>query len=267
MKALALAFSMFSIAPVPSEPEAGSGRSRHALRYLPFVGGTVGFVAAMGALVVWRGYGLGSPLLGAVIAVVLCAAMTRGLHVDGLADVTDGLGSGRPAPEALEIMRRSDIGPFGVLAIVAVALIQIASLASIFDVTTRWQGVVTVVVAAASGRLAAVVAARRGVPSARPNGFGALVAGSVEPLALTALTAATVGVSIGLAAASGFEAAALGWFALVLVAAQVIAWGASVHIVRRLGGVTGDIFGALIEIATTATLLGLAIVVVWRGHL
>ena len=81
-------------------------------------------------------------------------------------------------------MRRSDIGPFGVLAIVAVALIQIASLASIFDVTSRWRGVVAVVVAAASGRLAAVVAARRGVPSARPAGFGALVAGSVEPLAL-----------------------------------------------------------------------------------
>ena len=57
------------------------------------------------------------------------ALLTRGLHLDGLADLADGLGSGQPAATALDIMRRSDIGPFGTVTLVLVLLTQVAALA------------------------------------------------------------------------------------------------------------------------------------------
>ena len=62
-----------------------------------------------------------APLLGAVTGVAALAVLTRGLHLDGLADVADGLGSGRPPEQAREVMKRSDIGPFGVVTLLLVA--------------------------------------------------------------------------------------------------------------------------------------------------
>ena len=56
----------------------------------------------------------GGPLLAAVATAAVPAVLTRGLHLDGLADTADGLGSGKPAEDALRIMKQSDIGPFGV---------------------------------------------------------------------------------------------------------------------------------------------------------
>src|SRR5690606_33279909 len=64
----------------------------------------------------------GGPL-SAVLALGLLALLTRALHLDGLADLADGLGSGRPAEEALAVMKRSDIGPFGVVALVFAVLV------------------------------------------------------------------------------------------------------------------------------------------------
>ena len=60
------------------------------------------------------------------------AALTRGLHLDGLADTADGLGSGKPAEDALRIMKQSDIGPFGVITLVFALLAQVAALAELY---------------------------------------------------------------------------------------------------------------------------------------
>ncbi|MYV40156.1 adenosylcobinamide-GDP ribazoletransferase, partial [Streptomyces sp. SID1328] len=72
------------------------------------------------------------PLLAAVASAAVPAALTRGLHLDGLADTADGLGSGKPAEQALAIMKRSDIGPFGVLTLVLTLLAQVAALAGLY---------------------------------------------------------------------------------------------------------------------------------------
>src|SRR5580698_4795532 len=68
-------------------------------------------------------------LLAAALAIGTGAVATRALHLDGLADFADGLGSAKPAGQALDIMRRSDIGPFGVVTLILTLLIQVSALA------------------------------------------------------------------------------------------------------------------------------------------
>ena len=111
-------------------------------------------------------------LLGAALAVAVIAVLTGGLHLDGLADTADGLGSRRPADAALEIMRRSDIGPMGVGALVLVLLIQVAAVAAVPRLPLA---VAALALAEVTGRVSVVVATSS--PAARPGGFGALVAG------------------------------------------------------------------------------------------
>ena len=99
-----------------------------AMAWAPAVGLALGAAAA--AVLVCADHLLrAGPLLAAVLAIATLTLLTRGLHLDGLADLADGLGSGKPAAQALEIMKRSDIGPFGVAALVLTLFAQIAALA------------------------------------------------------------------------------------------------------------------------------------------
>ncbi|GAA2831979.1 adenosylcobinamide-GDP ribazoletransferase [Kitasatospora sp. CM 4170] len=218
----------------------------------PLVGLVLGAIAAgAGALFGWRA---GAPL-GAVAAVAALAALTRGLHLDGLADVADGLGSGRPAEDALRIMKQSDIGPFGVLTLVLVLLAQVAALTGQFDVSPA-RGGLAVLTAAAAARCALGWGCLRSVPAARPGGLGAMVAGTVDPAAAAASTAGAALLLAALAAADG-------WSALRLPVAVAVGVGCSWLLlrrcVRRFGGITGDVLGAMAETAATGSLLTLAL--------
>lgn len=222
--------------------------ARGGMTVAPVVGLVVGALAGgLGAAVVGLG---GSALLAAVAAVAAPAALTRGLHLDGLADTADGLGSGRPAPEALQIMKRSDIGPFGVVVLVLVLLAQVAALAGCYGHGWR-DGAGAAIAAAVTGRAAMTCACRRGVPAARPEGLGATVASSVPVAAVAFAAVAAVGVACAVAPPwRGAAAAALG-----LLCAEALLR----RCVRRFGGVTGDTFGALCEVAATAAVFVLAL--------
>jgi adenosylcobinamide-GDP ribazoletransferase len=193
------------------------------------------------------------PLTAAVLAVAALAALTRGLHLDGLADLADGLGSGKPAPVALEIMRRSDIGPFGTVTLVLTLLIQVAALAHA-EAAGDGRGPAALIAAVVTGRLALTWACRRGVTAARREGLGALVAGTVRPgwavgITLTVLTAA-------IAVSAVVIGEPFGWMLPLAVAAGLAAaFVLQRHAVRRLGGITGDVLGALIETAASVTLV------------
>jgi adenosylcobinamide-GDP ribazoletransferase len=220
----------------------------------PLVGLVVGVgAAAGGGLLTSLG---ASPLLAAIGAVTVPAVLTRGLHLDGLADTADGLGSGKPADEALRIMKQSDIGPFGVLTLILVLLAQTAALAACYADSWTY-GCVAALLAAFTGRTAMTLACRPTVPAARPGGLGAAVAGSVRTG--TACALAVLAVAAGCAASLPFGGLTLVRGAAAACLALLCAEALLRHCVRRFRGTTGDVFGALCETATTATLVVLSL--------
>lgn len=242
IRALALALSWLTVLPVRLTGEVDRDLARWALGWAPVLGGGLGLAAAVVLAGLHR---LGMPpLLAGVAVVALLAGLTRGMHLDGLADTADGLGCYGGAQRALTVMRDGAAGPFAVVVLVLVLVAQSAALGALAE-SGRWLAVVLAVVA---GRVAFGWCARRGVPAARPAGLGALVAGSqprVVPLAWLLLL-----LVCGVAAVPG--RAWQGVLAVGLAALAVA--GFSAHTRRRFGGVTGDVLGAVSELATTLVL-------------
>ncbi|WAP55589.1 adenosylcobinamide-GDP ribazoletransferase [Streptomyces sp. S465] len=216
----------------------------------PLAGLAVGLcAAAVGGALLFLGAGA---LLAAVTTAAIPAVLTRGLHLDGLADTADGLGSGKPAEDALRIMKRSDIGPFGVITLLFVLLGQVAALAQLYG--QDWaHGAVAAAVAGVAARCSLTLAARVGVPAARPEGLGAAVAGTV-PWRSAGVVAAVAVAGCAVAAAP-FGPYAVARHAFAALAALVAAELLLRHCRRRLDGVTGDVFGALAETAATTALV------------
>jgi adenosylcobinamide-GDP ribazoletransferase len=216
-----------------------------AMAWAPAVGLLLGGIAAAVLVVADHLLGAG-PLTAAGLAVAALALLTRGLHLDGLADLADGLGSGQPAAQALDIMRRSDIGPFGIVTLVLTLVIQVGALAHA-EAAGGGRGPVALIAAAVTGRLALTWACRRGVAAARREGLGAIVAGTVRP-------AVAAGITLIVLAAAVFVFTSFS-LPLAVVAGLAAAFILQQHAVRRLGGITGDVLGALIETAATVTLV------------
>jgi adenosylcobinamide-GDP ribazoletransferase len=243
-------FALLSIARVPAADSA-----RGVLPWAPLVGLVLGLLATG---VGWLAARYSAPSVGAVLAVAALAALTRGLHLDGLADTADGLGPLGGRERALQVMRAGDVGPFGVVTLVLTLLVQVACLAELLAVDGGWLALLAATVAAR------VAMARTGVPGtaiAQGSSLGAAVAGTVSRRWLAG-TALLVLVLTGAAAVlSGRPDGAVR--ALDLVAAVMVGWAAAEALRRRatarLGGVNGDVMGALGETTTTVTLLVAAV--------
>ncbi|MFC8567773.1 adenosylcobinamide-GDP ribazoletransferase [Streptomyces sp. NPDC057245] len=250
---LRFAFGTLTVIPV-AVTRWDRDAARGGMLCAPLVGLAVGAAAAVTGLVLLF-LGAGS-LLAAVATAAVPAVLTRGLHLDGLADTADGLGSGKPAADALRIMKQSDIGPFGVLTLVFVLFAQVAALTQAYD--GSWaRGAVAAAVSAAAARLALTLAARSGVPAARPEGLGAAVAGVVPTGgALAAAAAVTLAGAAAGAYLGAYDALRT---ALAVVCAVTVAELLLRRCVRRFGGVTGDVFGGVAEAAATTALVVLVL--------
>ena len=248
-----LAVGTLTALPIDRPRTVGPSVGGWAMTLAPLVGGLLAVIT--GAFLWLLETVSVSPLLAAVLTVGLLALLTRGIHLDGLADTADGLGSARPAGEALQIMRKSDVGPFGVLTLVLVLLVQVAALT---EVVAQGSGAVAAAVALVVSRSMLPLVCSNGIPAARQDGLGRVVAGQVgrgQLLVAAALRALTLGVVV--LAASSVDGSALtletiagvvaGAVAAVLVAGTLCWW-----CVRRLGGMTGDVLGAVVETAFAA---------------
>jgi adenosylcobinamide-GDP ribazoletransferase len=245
---LRLAFGTLTVLPVRAPARVDGHVAGWAMGLAPLVGAVLGLTGSAAA---WALSSVLDPLPVAVLVVGLLALGSRLIHWDGLADTADGLGSGRPAEEALEIMRRSDVGPFGVFALLLVFALQAAAFASLVGSGAPGAALAAVVL----GRGALLAGCRRGVPAARPQGLGMAVAGSVGvPQAVTGC--AVVAAVLVVTAVSGL----LTWPQVAVAAVVSAAWcfAATWYLRRRLGGMTGDTLGALVETTTAVALVVLA---------
>jgi adenosylcobinamide-GDP ribazoletransferase len=212
--------------------------ARGALLF-PVVGSLVGAAVAL------VGIGLEdtlTPFLAAGVAVAFEALVTGGIHLDALADASDGL-SARTRARALEIMGEGAVGAFGATSLFVDLLLKTGAIAVLLAAEDT---VALVVVAMALGRAAPLVLASA-LPYARSGeGSGRILTDRMSSWSLGG----------GLALALGLAAAVLGLRTVALLAGAAVATLlVAVTARRRLGGVTGDVLGAGVELATTGSLL------------
>jgi len=231
---LALQFlTIIQITKTLSFDEHTFGRSA---AFFPLVGAIIGTI-------VWgtdRALALVVPSsLQSLMIVALLTILSRGLHVDGLADSADGLLGGHDPERRLAIMKDSCIGTFGVLALLGVVLFKVRAL----DVLSDGLRTSALFLGPTLSRWAYVVMAYRAVP-ARAEGLGTLLVHGVFFRELVIAVAITLGVNVLFGGLPGL-------FAMMLTLLWTFAMIS--YCTARLGGVTGDTFGAVGEVTETVT--------------
>lgn len=262
--AVRLAFGTLTILPVHPPGHVDRRTAGRAMVLAPVVGLVLAGVAVLVLLLLDDR----SPLLAATLAIAVLAVLTRGIHLDGLADTADGLGSGRAGEEALDVMRKSDIGPFGVVTLVLALLVQVAALATL---TSRGHGPQALSTAVVVSRLVIPLLCTPVARPARADGLGSMVAGSVRGAGILAAVL-LAGLAVALIAALTPPAdvasrAVLVNAELARTAPHRYLWALTIALpllvagllcrrcVRRFGGITGDVLGACVEVAFTTALV------------
>ena len=201
-------------------------------------------VGAIASLIYWFALWLGlTALIAAALAVAGGILTTGALHEDGLADFADGLGVRGGASEKLAAMRASGIGSFGVLALILGLLLRVLALAALIGPA----GVGPALIGAHAGARALLPWAMKREPWARADGL-AVSAG--KPGQGTALAAFLVGLAILILAVGSTRGVIAALASLLALALLPLAR-------RQLGGITGDVLGAVEQLAEIAILLSL----------
>ena len=239
MKAVLVATAFLTRVPMPVVADAADVSG--AARWFPLVGGAIGAVAALIAWVMRDVIAFPSAVI-ATLLVGYGAWVTGAIHLDGLADTADGFGGGHTRDDVLRIMRDPLIGSYGATVLLIVVGTKAAALTALLD---RGAAVPFLVTAPAIARWTISVLASW-LPYARTEGgLGASV--THQPvMGLLVSTALTAVIALGALGAN-----ALFTWMPALVAAAWMARAAR----RRIGGVTGDVFGAIVELTETVVLL------------
>ena len=228
---------------IPVAAAGGASGERLGRAYFPAVGALLGLLAGVVFLLAAA---VTTPLLAAVAATAVLAVLTGALHLDGLADAADGLFGGGDLSRRLEVMRDSRVGSFGLVAVVLVLLGDVAALAAMTPV----RALIALVIAGAVSRWALLVMIAA-VPYVRHAGLGVAAGGPHRRF------------DLGLGSAITVIPCLLDWrralasllvvLLIVVVVGSIARW--------RIGGATGDVYGATTELSQLGAL------VVFAAHL
>ena len=237
------ALRFLTVIPLPSRLQAGPEKVGRSLGYFPLVG------LLLGLLIMGLDRGLELVLPTSVVSgllVVVLVLATGAIHLDGFIDTCDGLVAGRTPQQRWEVMRDSRVGAFGVVGACCLLLLKYVSLAGLPE-SSRMAALVLMPVL---GRWA-VVCSISAFPYARPEGLGkAFKDGATWP----GVALATI---IALAASVGFlQLKGLA----IMFGVGLVTLTLSLILKRKFAGLTGDTYGAVIEVAeVTAVILAIAI--------
>ncbi|MFF2482544.1 adenosylcobinamide-GDP ribazoletransferase [Paenibacillus sp. NPDC058071] len=258
-QALAAALQFLTRLPVPIrvpfEPEV---LARSAI-YFPIAGAVIGCIIAVACALL----GLFMPALpAAVLLLALWTAMSGGLHLDGWMDTADGVLSHRSRERMLEIMKDSRVGAMGVIAAVLLLLFKFAVLTELYGIAAVGSDESSIVVFAAMAIVPAwsrwwMAAAIAGWPNARQGeGIGAMfrLAGWKHSAGGGLIAAAYSFIALTALGKLGFFEAMIAAAVAALVTAFV-GWASAVWLSRKLGGLTGDTYGAMNEAVEAVLLL------------
>ncbi len=235
MKYLRLSFSLLTTLPVPAPATWNPGDSGRAAGWYPLVGLVVGLLTA-------GVHGLSGlafpPLATGALTLLAWVALTGGLHLDGLADCADGLLYPGAPEKRLEIMKDPRLGAFGGMGLGLALLLKFSALASLSPATLPG-----LLLATSLARWCVLPAGL--LPMARPGGMAADFAAGLRKTSLFWGALIPLGLALALGR-NGLLALALG---------LLTAFGVLTLAKKRLGGLTGDVFGLLIESVEIVTLL------------
>ena len=240
MSAFLAALQFLTLFPYPRRMEHTDDDVGRAAIFFPVIGGILGSILVLVNVLLEPFANAG---LLSVILVSLLAFLTRGLHLDGVGDTFDGLGAGADRDRTLSIMDDSHTGVFGLIAIVVVLLLKIHALEGM-DLD-RWR---TLLVAPILGRWAMVLFAYRA--KAAKDGLGSRLIDHLHNKHVLLATVLTLLLVATIWRVNGIVMMA--WVALLTIASQK-------YFHRRLGGVTGDTFGAVGELSETSVMVLLAL--------
>lgn len=241
-----IAIAFLTILPVRLPAELPADGFKRSAAFFPLAGWLIGgFLAGCAWLVVWIGL---PPLMSAVLLVGLGAWLTRGLHLDGLADLLDGLGGGQTPERRLAIMKDSATGAFGVIGLVLLLVLKVACLAAL--VANGGDLLFFALFAAPVAARWAMATLACGVQYPRASGTGHAFVGKV---------------GLGGLALGGLLLTPLIWWnwsagLIILGAAMLPAVWLRFKARKALGGVTGDVLGASCELGEVCGWLAAVVV-------
>jgi len=237
VRALSAALRFLTRLPIPGR-ETFARELGKATIFFPFVGGLIGLLLAGVNLCAGRLWQ--NEVISNAIVIVTLVLVTGGLHLDGLMDICDGVFGGRSPGHALEIMKDSRAGAFGVLGAISVLLLKFSFLFALSS-DLKWRALIFVPVA---GRWALVYAIS-GFPYLRQEGTGRAFKEQVNGWHLFGASLLAAGIG-GLLFRLWFPAlAVIVWLAVYLQAR---------YLMKKLGGLTGDAYGAIAEVVEVAVL-------------
>ena len=238
---------------LPVTPRTGTSGFVSARAWFPVVGLVIGAILAATDLALASGYPLFNnshrpfpPLLTASILVTVLVVSTRALHLDGFMDCCDGFLGGFSRSKRLDILKDPNVGAFAVAGLACLLLLKVSAIMALpmssrlwilllFPCVSRWVVLLTMEM----------------FPYIREDGIGTPFVGRTGPLRWLFPLAVTLISAIVLAGAGGL--------ALIAVAAAA-AWGVGTWSSRLLGGVTGDVYGATIEMAEVSVLIAAVLI-------
>ena len=230
------AISFLSAVPVGRTIELGPRDLRRGAVLLPAVGAVVG---ALVALVAWGSARALPPFVAAVLGIAAGVGVTAALHLDGLGDVADGIGAALAGSDPAHAMRDPRLGTFGIAAVVLDLLLKTSALSALVVIGFPWP----VIAAGTLSRVAPVAMASR-----LPYAGGGSGSWTVGIGARAVAIASVIALAIAIPSAG---VATIGMIVAIVVASTLIGWWSN----RHLGGATGDVFGAAIELGETIALV------------